>query len=164
MRRHHVDDQRLSLIRHPVPVYFAADVCDFLGRRPLAIGGSGGMRGTTPASDPRFAYALIAMLAGPSVTGLLLTALVYGRAGLREFRSRVLKWRVGATWYAVALLTAPVVMTATLLALVVHLSGVSPGHLHFGSEGVASARRPRGGTVGRHLRGTGVDGVRDPRR
>jgi CAAX protease family protein len=65
------------------------------------------------------------MLAGPGVTGILLTALVYGRTGLREFLSRLLTWRVGATWYAVALMTAPVVMTTTLLAL----SSASPAFL-----------------------------------
>jgi CAAX protease family protein len=103
--------------RHPVPVYFAATFAISWGAALAAIGGSGGMRGTTPASDPRFAYALIAMLAGPSVTGILLTMLVYGRTGLLELRSRMLKWRVAVAWYAVALSTAPVLMTATLLAL-----------------------------------------------
>ena len=75
------------------------------------------MRGTTPASDPRFAYALMAMLAGPSLTGLLLTVLFHRGTGLREFVSRLLTCRVGAKWYGVALLTAPVLMLATLLAL-----------------------------------------------
>ena len=111
-----------GITRHPVPAYFALTFAISWGLALLAIGGSGGMRGTTPTSDPRFAYAVMAMLAGPSVTGILLTALVGGRAGLREFLSRLLRWRVGAVWYAVALLTAPVVMTATLLAL----SSISP--------------------------------------
>jgi uncharacterized protein len=39
------------------------------------------------------------------VAGILLTGLLYGKAGLREFRSRLLGWRVDARWYAVALLT-----------------------------------------------------------
>ncbi|HYN06078.1 MAG TPA: hypothetical protein VES67_01685, partial [Vicinamibacterales bacterium] len=77
----------------------------------LAIGGSGGMSGTTPASDPRFPFAGLTMLAGPSVAGILLTSLVHGKAGLRAFRSRLLEWRVGARWYVVALLTAPLLMT-----------------------------------------------------
>jgi membrane protease YdiL (CAAX protease family) len=75
------------------------------------------MQGTTPASDPRFPYALMAMLAGPSVSGILLTALVSGRAGLRAFVTRLSTWRVEATWYAVAMLTPPVLMLATLLVL-----------------------------------------------
>ncbi len=37
--------------------------------------------------------------------------------GYRELLSRLLRWRVGARWYAAALLTAPLMMTATLLAL-----------------------------------------------
>jgi membrane protease YdiL (CAAX protease family) len=57
------------------------------------------------------------MLVGPSVAGILLTGLLYGRAGLREFGSRLTRWRVGARWYALALLTAPLSMAATLLAL-----------------------------------------------
>jgi uncharacterized protein len=56
-------------------------------------------------------------LAGPSVAGILLTGLVDGRAGLSEFRSRLLKWRVGVRWYAVALLTAPILYVAVLFAL-----------------------------------------------
>ena len=114
-----------SVAKHPALVYFALTFAISWGGALLAIGGSGGMRGTTPTSDPRFVYALAAMLVGPSVTGVLLTALVSGRSGLRGFRSRLLTWRVGVTWYAVALLTAPFVMTATLLAL----SSTSPAFL-----------------------------------
>ena len=58
-----------------------------------------------------------AMLAGPPVAGIVLTAVVSGRAGLRELLSRLLSWRVGARWYAVALLAAPLLMMAVLLAL-----------------------------------------------
>jgi membrane protease YdiL (CAAX protease family) len=57
------------------------------------------------------------MILGPGVAGILLTGFLYGRAGLREFWSRLLKWRVGARWYPVALLTAPLSMIAALLAL-----------------------------------------------
>ena len=115
---------------HTAPVYFALTFAISWGGALMAIGGSGGMGGTTPTSDPRFVYALLAMLVGPSVTGFLLTALVYGRTGLREFRSRLLKWRVGANWNALALLTPPLLMTATLLALSL-ISRLSSRHLHF---------------------------------
>jgi membrane protease YdiL (CAAX protease family) len=46
-----------------------------------------------------------------------LTGLIDGRAGLRELLSRLLRWRVGARWYAVALLTAPLYHAALALAL-----------------------------------------------
>ena len=47
----------------------------------------------------------------------MLTGLVYGRAGFRDLLARMTRWRVGARWYAVALLTAPLLLTAVLLAL-----------------------------------------------
>lgn len=61
--------------------------------------------------------AILSMVAGPIVAGLLLTGLVYGRAGYREFRTRLFRWRVGAPWYAVALLPALLLMAAVLFAL-----------------------------------------------
>jgi membrane protease YdiL (CAAX protease family) len=104
-------------MRHPLSAYFAMTFAISWGGMLLVIGASGGMHGTTPGSDPRFAYAVMAMLIGPSVMGLIMTALVGGRTGLRDFLARLLTWRVGPRWYAVALLTAPAIMTATLLAL-----------------------------------------------
>jgi membrane protease YdiL (CAAX protease family) len=59
----------------------------------------------------------LAMLAGPTLASLLLTFLVDGKPGFREMLSRFLKVRIGAHWYAIALLTAPVLMLATLLGL-----------------------------------------------
>ena len=49
----------------------------------------------------------------------MLTGLVSGRAGYRELRARLRTWRVGWRWWAVALLTAPLlsVTASTLLAL-----------------------------------------------
>ena len=112
---------------HPVAAYFGLTFAASWGGALLAIGGSGGMAGTTPGSDPRFAYALIAMLVGPSAAGVLLTALLDGRTGLRQLLSRLIEWRVGAIWYAVALLTAPILMLVTLLALSSGSSAFRPG-------------------------------------
>ena len=52
--------------------------------------------------------------------------LVRGRAGMQDLLSRLRRWRVSSRWYAVALLTAPLLTTLTLLAL----SLVSPNFLH----------------------------------
>ena len=41
----------------------------------------------------------VAMLAGPSLAGMLLTGSVYKRAGLRELLSGLVRWRVSARWY-----------------------------------------------------------------
>jgi membrane protease YdiL (CAAX protease family) len=55
----------------------------------------------------------------PAIIGVLLTGLVAGRAGYRDLLARLLRWRVDVRWYALALLTAPLltVTAAVLLAL-----------------------------------------------
>jgi hypothetical protein len=64
-----------------------------------------------------FAFVYLAMLIGPPVAGIVLTAVVAGRRGLREFRGRLFKWRVAGRWYAIALLTAPLLLLGTLVML-----------------------------------------------
>jgi membrane protease YdiL (CAAX protease family) len=83
----------------------------------LIVAGPGGFLGTKEISEVLFPIVVLATLAGPSVAGILLTGLAYGKAGLRDLLSRLLRWRVGVRWWAVALLTAPLTMLAVLLAL-----------------------------------------------
>jgi membrane protease YdiL (CAAX protease family) len=73
---------------------------------------------TSAADVDPFLY--VTMLAGPliiALAGILVIALAFGRAGLRELRSRVTRWRVSVPWYAVVLLTAPLLWTAILGAM-----------------------------------------------
>jgi membrane protease YdiL (CAAX protease family) len=102
--------------RYPVLTYFALTFAVSWGGVLILVVPSG-IPGTTEQSNTLFPVVYLAMLVGPVLAGILLTGLVYGRAGLREFRSRLLRWRVGTRWYATALLTAPLLMTATLFAL-----------------------------------------------
>ncbi|HVZ39358.1 MAG TPA: CPBP family intramembrane glutamic endopeptidase [Candidatus Kapabacteria bacterium] len=111
--------------RYPVATYFALVFIISWGGVLLVIGGPGAIPDTPERTTRLFPFALLAMLAGPFITGLLMTGLVQGRAGLREFRSRLLTWRAGLNRYAVALLTVPVLATAILLLL----SIFSPGYL-----------------------------------
>jgi membrane protease YdiL (CAAX protease family) len=112
---------------HPLLSYLALTFAISWGGIILAVRfGPGGFSATPEQFRMTAPYAAIpAMLLGPSVAGIVLTGLVNGRAGFRELRSRLLKWRVGARWYAVALLTTPLSVTATLLAL----SLISPEYL-----------------------------------
>ena len=58
----------------------------------LAVGlGPGGFAATPQQFQKAVPYAVPAMVLGPGVAGILLTGLIDGRAGLREFRSRLLK-------------------------------------------------------------------------
>jgi membrane protease YdiL (CAAX protease family) len=62
------------------------------------------------------------MILGPSLSGLLLTAALDGRAGLSDLWQRMTRWQVGGRWYAIALLTNPVLLLTILLALSVVVS------------------------------------------
>src|SRR5215216_3847682 len=103
--------------RHPLLSYFALAFAISWGGVLIVAGGPGGISANSEASEMQVTFLYPALIVGPSVAGILLTALLYGRAGLRKFRSRLLKWRVGARWYAVALLTAPLSVTAAVLTL-----------------------------------------------
>jgi membrane protease YdiL (CAAX protease family) len=90
------------------------------------------MPGTTAQTETLLPFVVLALLAGPSVASILLTFIIQGKAGLRDLLSRMLTWRVGGRWYAVALLGAPVLVTAVLLALSltspVYLPGIYTSH------------------------------------
>jgi membrane protease YdiL (CAAX protease family) len=102
--------------RHPVRTYFAlAFAVSWAG--VLFVVGPGGIPTTIEHLMTIGPAMYVAMLAGPSVAGLLMISLVSGRSGLREVLARLLTWRVGGRWYAVALLTAPFLVMAVSLAL-----------------------------------------------
>ena len=85
---------------HAAPAYFALTFAISWAGVLLVIAGSGPMPlpGTSPTGDPRFVYALIAMLAGPCLSGLLLTAVLHGRKGLHAYLRRAVTWRVSGRW------------------------------------------------------------------
>jgi uncharacterized protein len=103
--------------RHLLLTYFALAFAISWGGVLIVAGGPGAISANSEASEMQVTLLYPALIVGPSVAGILLTALLYGRAGLRELLSRLFKWRVGARWYALALLTAPLSVTAALLAL-----------------------------------------------
>jgi uncharacterized protein len=105
------------ITRHAVPIYYVLTFIISWGGILLVIGGPLGIPGTPGQFERMIPLVGLAMLAGPPIVGILLTALVNGSAGLREFFSQLLRWRVGVGWYVAALLIAPLVMTAIPLAL-----------------------------------------------
>jgi membrane protease YdiL (CAAX protease family) len=98
--------------KHPVLTYFALAFAVSWGSILIVVGPGG-----IPVTSEQLEILGLATLLGPGVTGILLTGLVHGRVGLRDLLSRLLRWRVGARWYAVALLTAPLSTAAVLLVL-----------------------------------------------
>src|SRR5215210_6770365 len=55
-------------------------------------------------------------LFGPALAAVIVAALTDGRAGLRDLLSQLVRWRVGARWYAVAL-GLPMVLALTAASL-----------------------------------------------
>ena len=104
--------RRAFIKTHAVPIYYALTFAISWGVFLLVLGPDGFF---ATGSDIAGAGALA--LVGPTVAGVLMTGLVEGRAGLRGLVSRLRRWRVGARWYAVALLTGPLVMGATVFGL-----------------------------------------------
>ncbi|MDH4135841.1 MAG: CPBP family intramembrane metalloprotease, partial [Anaerolineae bacterium] len=111
---------------NPVLTYYALTFAISWGGILIVVG-PGGIPGTREEFERLLPVVILALLAGPSVAGLLLTGLVHGRAGLRELLSRLLRWQVSARWYAVALLTAPLLFTAIPLALSLLFPEFLPG-------------------------------------
>ena len=101
----------------PLLCYYALVFAISWGGVLLVIGGPNAIPGTEEQFERLLPFAILALLAGPPIAGILLTSLLYGRAGFRDLLARITRWRVGARWYAIALLTAPLSMTAALLAL-----------------------------------------------
>ncbi len=101
---------------HPVLAYYVLTFIISWSGILLVVGPSG-IPATPDEFMTRLPLVLLAMLSGPTISSLLLTGLIDGRAGLRGLLSRFLKWRVGFRWYAVALLLAPALFTVIPLAV-----------------------------------------------
>jgi membrane protease YdiL (CAAX protease family) len=99
-----------------VLAYYALTFAISWGGFVLVVG-PGGFPGNGSQFDALTPFVVLAMLAGPSIAGMLMTGVVDGRAGYRGVLARLLRWRVGARWYAVALLPAPLLAAAVLSAL-----------------------------------------------
>ena len=81
-------------------------------------------RGVTSTQVPGFLTLLAGY--GPALAAILVASLAYGRQGLRELFSRLLRWRVGIRWYLIALFLPALI---TILAILIHnywLGGAAP--------------------------------------
>ncbi len=105
-----------SIRRNPVLSYYVLTFVLSWGAIMVEVG----LRGF-PVNPAQLAAMLpvliVAMLLGPGVASLLLVGVVGGKAGYHGLLSRLLKWRVGIEWYAIAFLFAPLLLMAVPLAL-----------------------------------------------
>ena len=115
---------KATIKSHPVTTYFVLTFMISWGG-VLLLGAPHGMPTTQEQFERLYPIVFLPYLLGPLVSGIALTAIVDGKAGFQELFSRLTKWRVSLRWYAIALLTAPFLAVAILLAL----SLVSPAFL-----------------------------------
>lgn len=100
---------RDTVNRHPLAAFLVlAYAFSWSWWVPLALSGAV----VEPAA---FAPRYLPGLVGPLVAAVAVTAITGGRAGLRDLLARMLRWRVGLRWYAVAVL-APLGLFALTLA------------------------------------------------
>lgn len=102
--------------QHPVWAYFALTFAISWSGFILVVG-PGGFPGKPEEFEALLPVVAWAMLAGPSIAGIFLTAFIYGKTGLRELLSQLVKWRVSAPWFLIAILPAPIVTAGLLFAL-----------------------------------------------
>jgi membrane protease YdiL (CAAX protease family) len=101
---------------HPILSYFALTFVISWGG-VLVLGAPYGMPATSDQANKFWPIVFLPFFLGPLLASLLLTGIVNGRDGFRELLSRLSKWRVNFRWYAVAFLTAPLLVTTILLVL-----------------------------------------------
>lgn len=118
-------NSNLPIRERPLFVYFVLTFLVSWGLL-LLIGGRDFLSGVDWDESAVFGPAIIAMLTGPTVASLVLTWRLLGRDGIHDLFSRLRRWRVGIRWYAVALLTAPVVVLAVNLGLWLTSSAFRP--------------------------------------
>lgn len=71
---------------------------------------------------PDIGMMFLCMLFGPSFMGILLSGLVYGKSGLKDLFSKMMKIKIGLKWYFFAIFTVPILLLITLLGLSITLS------------------------------------------
>lgn len=111
--------------RYPLVSYFAIAYGITWGAISIFLASKGFQFTSLQVQDASilFVIVFVAMLLGPSIAGVALTAVLDGRNGLRQLWTRMRRWRVGLPWYAVSLLTVPVL---TLVIFSVLGAFVSP--------------------------------------
>ena len=114
-----------SLIKnHQLFIYFILTFFISWGAIYLLAGPNG-----FPITQDQAMLMGMAILLGPSLAGIVMTALVSGCSGFRDLFSRLVKWRVRGRWYAIALLTAPLSTAAVVGLLSLFSSAFHPNIL-----------------------------------
>jgi uncharacterized protein len=108
------------LRRYPVTAFF---ILAYALTWPYMIVDALGSHGLLPFRLPMLLF--IPMGYGPTFAALILTSALAGKTGIRTLLRRLLLWRVGLSWYAVAIF-GPVILSAITVLLYAGLTGTPP--------------------------------------
>jgi uncharacterized protein len=110
--------------RHPLVSYFVIAYGITWGGILIFLASRGFQHTSLQVQDTSILFVIVflAMLLGPSASGIVLTALFDGRNGLQEMWLRIRRWQVGLPWYAISLLTVPVLTLVIFSALSAFIS------------------------------------------
>src|SRR6185295_10098447 len=115
-----------TMQRHPIASYFVLMFTGlWLGYLPLLLSKQG--FGVFPFEFPfpPQLFNIPASLLGPLVAGAIMSWVVGGKQGRREYRQRLFRFRVGPQWYLIALFGVPVLGVLSIVA-VLGTSSVGP--------------------------------------
>lgn len=110
------------LQRYPVTVYFSIVLLISWGAGLIVEGPKLIHHDQIQPLDVQLLFPIIVI--SVALTGIALSGLIDGKRGLRDLLTRMGRWRVGIGWYAIALLTAPVLILIILFLFKTFLSPV----------------------------------------
>ena len=125
------------VMKYPVATYYIITFLISWGGLTLIIGGPA--RISSQTSNTPFLFLYLITVAGPIISGVLLTGLYHGKKGYRDLFSRLLKWRIPVKWYVIALLIFPLTVFAALFVLLLFSPVFMPGIFDSGTHPIASA-------------------------
>lgn len=115
--------------RYSVLLYFFLTFVISWGGLVLIVGGFGQLTLLADKFNALLPLVILAILAGPSLTGVIITILTAGKKGLKAYKTHLFKRKIKVKWYAISLLTGPLVMAAIYLILSLFSNKFLPGIL-----------------------------------
>jgi len=91
------------------------------------VTGLEGFLGKTLIPESQMPLLYLVTLLGPTISGIILNRIVYGRTGYRKLLNPLFACRRGIQWYLASILLIPILLTAILFVLSLISSSYLPG-------------------------------------
>lgn len=107
-----------TLQRHPIASYFVLMFIGlWLGYLPLLLSSQGFGILSFRFPFPAELFNIPASLLGPLAAGIIMSGVVGGRQGIREFRQRLFRFRFAPQWYIIPIVSIPVLGILSVAAM-----------------------------------------------